>query len=76
MNPTSTWESVIRQIETMDTSEKLNLIHYLVDKLQQKNTEHSKSPTSLVAMIGSGRGCYGSPEEADEFLRQEREQWT
>ncbi|MGB2924547.1 MAG: hypothetical protein WBB82_04545 [Limnothrix sp.] len=75
MNPASTWESVIRQIETMDTSEKLNLIHYLVDKLQQKNTEHRKSPRSLVDMIGSGQGCYGSPEKADEFLRQEREQW-
>lgn len=76
MNPTSTWESVIRQIETMNMSEQLNLIHYLVDKIQQaKNAEPHQPSKSLVSMIGSGQGCYDSPEEADQFLRQERDQW-
>lgn len=75
MHPTSTWESVIQQIETMNMSEQLSLIRYLVDKIQANNMEYHQPSKSLVSMIGSGQGCYDSPEEADQFLRKEREQW-
>ena len=30
---------------------------------------------SLRSIIGSGKGCFATPEEADAFLRQERDSW-
>lgn len=76
MNPTSTWEVVIQQIETMTLNDQLNLMRYLVDKIQQaNNVEYQPSSQSLISMLGSGQGCYTSSEEADQFLRKERDQW-
>lgn len=31
--------------------------------------------STLVGMIGRGKGCYASPEEADRFIRKERNAW-
>ena len=31
--------------------------------------------SSLVAMIGKGRGVFSSPEEVDNFIRNERNKW-
>ncbi len=30
---------------------------------------------SLKSFLGSGKGCYGTPDEADSFLRRERDTW-
>ena len=30
---------------------------------------------SLRSIIGTGKGCFATPEEADAFLRQERDAW-
>ena len=30
---------------------------------------------TLRSIIGSGRGSFSTPEEADAFLRQERDSW-
>ena len=30
---------------------------------------------SLVNLIGSAKGCFLSPQEADEFIRGERDAW-
>ena len=29
----------------------------------------------LRDLIGKGRGCYATPEEADQFIRGERDAW-
>ncbi|MEW6238396.1 MAG: hypothetical protein AB1656_23680 [Candidatus Omnitrophota bacterium] len=34
-----------------------------------------QSPATLTKLIGSAKGCYASPEDADQFIRQERNQW-
>ena len=31
---------------------------------------------ALSALLGLGRGAFATPEEADAFLRHERDQWT
>ena len=31
---------------------------------------------TLSALLGLGRGAFDAPEEADAFVRQERDQWT
>lgn len=37
--------------------------------------ESSKPPQPLSRLIGTAKGCYRSPDEADAFLRQERDRW-
>jgi len=32
-------------------------------------------PTSLAGLMGGGKGCYATAEEADQFIRQERDEW-
>jgi len=34
-----------------------------------------KKATGLVELIGSGRGIYATEEEADAFIRKERDSW-
>ena len=31
--------------------------------------------SGLASMIGTGKGCFASPEEADRFIRKERNAW-
>jgi len=33
-------------------------------------------PKSLTAMIGTGKGCFKTPQEADDFIRSERDKWS
>ena len=33
------------------------------------------SSRTLSSFIGTGKGCYKTPEEADEFLSRERDRW-
>ena len=30
---------------------------------------------SLRSILGTGKGCFATPEEADAFLRRERDAW-
>ena len=32
-------------------------------------------PPSYASLFGSGRGSYTTPQEADAFIRQERDSW-
>ena len=32
-------------------------------------------PPPLTSLIGKGKGCFGSAEEVDAFLRAERDAW-
>ena len=37
--------------------------------------EPADEPPSLTSLIGSTKGLFGSAEEADAYLRQERDSW-
>ena len=37
--------------------------------------EAVEPPPSLASLIGTGRGLFGSPEEVDAYLREERDSW-
>jgi hypothetical protein len=38
--------------------------------------QSAPSKRRLTEIIGQGRGAFKTPEEADAFLRNERDQWT
>lgn len=35
----------------------------------------ARTLSPLASMIGRGKGCFASPEEADSFIRKERSAW-
>ena len=37
--------------------------------------EPTSSNNSLTSLIGQAQGIYKTPEEADRFIRQERDSW-
>ncbi|WP_207635284.1 hypothetical protein [Syntrophomonas wolfei] len=41
--------------------------------VERDNTQ--SVPRSLINFIGSAKGCFLSPREADEFIRGERDAW-
>jgi len=41
-----------------------------------KNNKTSVSQPSMVNLIGMGRGSFDTPEQADTFIRAEREAWN
>ncbi len=44
----------------------------LIEKEEEADT---KAASNYVAMIGSGKGVFATPEEADRFIRDERDAW-
>jgi hypothetical protein len=40
--------------------------------LQEKEYGKTKN---LAELIGAGKGVFNTPEEADEFIRRERDKW-
>ena len=38
-------------------------------------SSEQKGKNTLTSFIGKGPGCFATPEEADEFMRKERQSW-
>ena len=43
--------------------------------LEHAKAEGQDESDALVRFIGSGRGVYATPEEADAFIRSLRDEW-
>lgn len=65
-------ETLLRQAKQLTTDERVELIKGLEDSLV---TEDNRGKPDYLALFGSGRGGYASPDEADEFIRKERDAW-
>ncbi len=68
------FESVVRQIDSMSLDQQLELIAYIASKIQQSQSAPDKKP-SLKSIIGTGKGCFVTPEAADNFISEERDRW-
>jgi hypothetical protein len=76
-------KSLVRQDLQLSSDERLELIKNLQDSLTA-DREASDSPgqsrednkrVDYLALFGSGRGGFATAQEADEFIRQERDAW-
>lgn len=36
----------------------------------------AKNKQSLRSIIGTGKGCFATPQEADDFINRERDTWS
>ena len=67
----ASFESVVRQIDRMSLDQQLELIAYIASKIKQSQSAPDKKP-SLKSIIGTGKGCFLTPEAADNFISEER----
>jgi hypothetical protein len=76
-------QSLVRQALQLSSDERVELIKNLQDSLTA-DREASHSPgesgednkrTNYLALFGSGRGGFATVQEADEFIRRERDAW-
>jgi len=51
------------------------LIKRASELLEQSQPPTAGRPPSYRALFASGRGAFATPQEADEFLRRERDAW-
>ena len=76
-------QSLVRQVRELSPDERAELVKHLQDSVTaDREASHSQfeSPeenkrTDYVALFGSGRGGFATAQEADEFIRQERDAW-
>ncbi|MGI0501287.1 hypothetical protein ACOKW7_19355 [Limnospira platensis CENA597] len=70
----SSFQDVVKQIDRMSLDEQLDLIAYIAGKIKAHKLTPEKS-VSLRSIIGTGKGCFATPEEADNFISEQRYQW-
>jgi hypothetical protein len=68
-------EIIVNQVRTLPPDDLVKLIKKLVELLEQKQTSISRQKVDYLALIGSGKGAFATPEEANQFLREERNAW-
>lgn len=53
----------------------MKLIRRAVEILEQKQAAAEKPAKHYAAFFGAGKGVFATPQEADRFIRQERDSW-
>ncbi len=66
---------IVNQVRLLPPDDLVKLIKYAAELLAQKQPTQVAPAVSYAALFGSGKGAFATPEEADHFLRAEREQW-
>lgn len=63
-------------VKLLSENERLRLVEWTVrDLAQSQNPPSPVEKVDMVSLIGAGRGSFATPEEADAFIRQERDSW-
>jgi len=76
--PSTKLQSIINMVLALSPQEQFQVIMALLQNLlsQQEQAETITTAQPLSSIIGTGQGSFASPEEADDFIRLERETWT
>ena len=73
---TEQFRALIQQAKQLSAEERKELIKYLSEAEREgTQTLRSRSETDYLALFGSGRGAFATSEEADDFIREERDSW-
>ena len=68
-------KAILAQAERLSPDELALLIKRASELLEQSQSPTARRPPSYLAVFASGRGAFATPQEADEFVRQERDAW-
>ena len=76
------FQNTSEQVDSLSIEEQLELIAYIAKPIIYQEQSHVREyrvvakPKYLRAIIGTGKGCFKTPQEADEFIRKERDKWS
>lgn len=65
-------QTLLQQAKQLTSDERLELIKGLENSLL---IEENHEKPDYLALFGSGHGGFATPDEADEFIRKERDAW-
>jgi len=68
-------ETILREAQRLSPEELAQLIKQAADLLARSRQVASPPTPRYVSLFGSGKGSYATPEEADNFVREERSAW-
>lgn len=68
-------ETILAQARQLSTEELAQLIRQATDLLLQSGASVQTVKPSYVSLFGSGKGSFATREEADRFIREERDAW-
>ncbi|MEO6390782.1 MAG: hypothetical protein ABIP75_02950 [Pyrinomonadaceae bacterium] len=66
-------DTIMAQARGFSPDELAQLIKQAADLLAQKQS--LRKHRNYASLIGSGKGGFSSAEEADRFIRMERDEW-
>ena len=72
---TEQFRSLMQLAKQLSHEERKQLMEYLAEAEREELLEQSTSTTNYLVLFGSGRGSFTNPEEADQFIREERDSW-
>ncbi len=68
-------ELIVNQIRLLSPDKLVKLIRWAAEILEQKQVSAEKPAKHYAAFFGAGKGVFTTPQEADRFIRQERDAW-
>jgi len=76
---TEQFQALIQQAKQLSAEERQQLIRILTEselaESERGPGEGSQSAIDYLAFFGSGSGAFATADEADAFVRQERDAW-
>ena len=76
MNQNQLLGTVMRDIELLDDSAKLQVAEMVLRSLRERIGNEPKEPTVRLADLqGIGRGIWSRDGSIDDFIREERKSW-
>ncbi len=67
-------ENILIQAKMLSPDELAQLVKQATEMLEQDRQSNKTTPR-YTALFGAGRGSFSSQDEADLFVRREREAW-
>ena len=68
-------EAILARAERLSPDELARLIKRANELSEKSQSSTVQRPPSYQALFASGRGAFATSQEADEFVRQERDAW-
>ena len=73
--PTNQLDAIANQVNLLPPEALIQLIKRAAELLEQKQSAPLPAKVDYLTLLGSGKGAFATAEEADQFLRQERDEW-
>lgn len=68
-------DTIIEQVKQLPPEELAELLKEVKEIQENGQTSTKPAKINYLDFLGSGKGAYSSVEEADEFIRKERDAW-